>query len=160
VGSGGCSWRSTARDGHTGMSCRRSPRFFPTRSNSTFDELPMKPRDTPSSRCLLHSGFLQGKWPTPVHLAHPDGWWPAAAALPCAASICLSAPGVRARACGRRLARVPGRLDGRTRSSCQSFREAPAAIPADLPDKATCSSYACLKCVRPVSWDWGYMLSS
>lgn len=128
--------------------------FFPTRSNSTFDELSTEPRQTPISACLFlwpplrlpprrmaHTRTLQS-------MAHPDGWWPAGAVLPCAAqprSVCR--PGVRARACGRRLARVPGRpVDvpiipgGPGRDSCRT--------------RPTCSSYACLKLLRPVIWDW------
>lgn len=128
-------------------------RFFPpTRSNSTFDELSTEPRQTPISACLFlwpplrlpprrmaHTRTLQS-------MAHPDGWWPAGAVLPCAAqprSVCR--PGVRARACGRRLARVPGRpVDvpiipgGPGRDSCRT--------------RPTCSSYACLKLLRP---GWG-----
>jgi hypothetical protein len=123
------------------MSCRRSPRFFPTWSNSTFDELPTKPRDTPSSGRLPVSLASSTPASSKENGSHPYVWptWTGGGRppLPCPAqprSVCR--PGVRARACGRRLARVPGLPARRTRSSWQSFREAPVTIPAGPPDKA------------------------
>jgi hypothetical protein len=137
------------------MSCRRSPRFFPTRSNSTFDELSTKPRDTPSFGCLpvllasstpassKENGTHPYVWPTWTGGGRPP--------LPCPAqprSVCR--PGVRAWVCGRRLARVPSLPARRTRSSWQSFREAPAANPAGPPDKTNLFflrlSQVCLSC--------------
>jgi hypothetical protein len=108
-------------------------RFFPpTRSNSTFDELSTEPRQTPSlPACFsgLHSGFLQGEWPTPVRCSP----WPTRTG---GGRPALSCPALRSLDLSVGLASAHGRADAdwpvfpAGRSTCQSFREAPAAIPA------------------------------